>query len=101
MKTEHKVTAHITIDIRQIKEVASSIEDMVSGESEEPQSRSFFSIKEVYAQTAQIKYLTPEIKAVIEKRKSRHPQIEKLLNEGIIGENNLGLLEVKEKSLRS
>ncbi len=61
---------------------------MVSGESEKPQSRSFFSIKEVYTQTAQIKYLTPEIKATIGKRKLRYPQIEEFLNEGVIGENN-------------
>lgn len=104
MKTEHKITAHITIDVRQIKEAASDIEDMVSGEPKKgvpktkPKSRLFFSPKEAYAQTTQIKYLTPEIKEAIEKRKSRYPQIEELLNEGAIGENNQGLLEIREKS---
>lgn len=105
MKTEHKITAHITIDVRQIKEAASSIEDMVSGSPSKkepskakPNSRLWFSPQEAYAQTAQLKYLTDEIKEAIERRKSRYPQIEELLNEGSVGENNQGLLEIRQKS---
>ena len=103
MKTEHKITAHITIDVRQIKEAASSIEDMVSGEKKrdvpktELKSRLFFLTKEAYAET-KIKYLTPEIKEVIERRKSRYSQIEELLSEGSIGESNQGLLEIRGRS---
>ncbi len=105
MKTEHKITAHITIDVRQIKEAASSIEDMVSGNpakkeipKAKPNSSSWFYPKEVYAQTTQLKYLTDEIKEAIERRKSRYPQIEELLDEGSIGENNQGLLEIRQKT---
>lgn len=99
VKTEHKITAHITIDVRQIKEAASNIEDMVSKTPKtKPNSRLFFGTLEAYAQTTQLKYLTPEIEEAIERRKSRYPQIEELLNEGAIGENNLGLLERRGKS---
>lgn len=108
MKTEHKITAHITIDIRQIKEVASNIEDMVSGtpaqtpakEVSKPRSdsRLFFPLREAYAQGAQLKYLTDEIKQAVERRKSRYSKVEELLNEGSIGENNQGLLEIRQKS---
>lgn len=97
MKTEHKITAHITIDVRQIKEVASDIEDMVSDEKKKSNSKSFL-ISEAYAQTTQIKYLTPEIKSAIERRKSRYSQIEELLDEGSLGEGNLGLLEIRGRS---
>ena len=105
MKTEHKITAHITIDVRQMKEAASSIEDMVSGSPPQkepsrakPNSRLWFSPSEAYAQTTQLKYLTEEIKEAIERRKSRYPQIEELLDEGSIGENNQGLLEIRQKT---
>ncbi|MFH1339207.1 MAG: DUF1318 domain-containing protein [Candidatus Omnitrophota bacterium] len=105
VKTEHKITAHITIDVRQIKEAASSIEDMVSGapvKKEAPQtkpnSRLWVLPREAYAQGAQLKYLTDEIKLAIEKRKARYSQIEQLLNEGSVGENNQGILEIRSSS---
>lgn len=105
VKTEHKITAHITIDVRQIKEAASSIEDMVSGEpakkevpQTKPDSRLWFLPREAYAQGAQLKYLTDEIKLAIEKRKARYSQIEQLLNEGSVGENNQGILEIRSSS---
>lgn len=108
MKTEHKIIAHITIDVRQIKEAASNIEDMVSGvqapspakeiSRPKPNSRLFFPLPEAYAQSAQLKYLTDEIKQAIERRKSRYSQIEAFLSEGSVGENNQGLLEIRQKS---
>lgn len=104
MKTEHKITAHITIDVRQIKEAASNIEDMVSESPKKetpktkPNSRLFFTPKEAFAQTTQLKYLTEEIKEAIERRKLRYSQIEELLNEGSIGEDNQGRLQIRQKS---
>lgn len=106
MKTEHKITAHITIDIRQIKEAASSIEDMVAGTpapaeqsaGKKPNSSFLSLVRDAYAQGAQLKYMTEEISRAIERRKSRYSQIEKLLNEGAVGEDNQGLLRVRQKS---
>ena len=98
LKTEHKIEAHITIDIRQIRETASNIEDMVSGGGGAPVSKVgpgswLWPIPNAYAQAPGLKYLTPETQAAIDARKSRFSRIQDLKSQGLIGENNQGLLE--------
>ena len=102
VKTEHKITAHITIDVRQVKDAASSIEDMVAGTSPSSSSiRSFplsFLISDAHAQSTRLKYMTDEIKTAVERRRERNPRIEDLLSRGILGEDNKGLLAIRSKS---
>lgn len=98
LKTEHKIEAHITIDIRQIRETLSSIEDEVSGGSPPPSPAakpgSFLwrGIAEAYAQGTA---LTPEAERAKAGRKARYAQIQELKSQGVVGENNQGLLTVR------
>lgn len=107
MHTKHEIEAHIVIDIRQIKEAAVNIEDMVSGGSaktkEKPKEKKLksgflFFMDEAYAEELQLNYMTPEIESAVESRKARYSDIAELKYEGAIGENNKGLLEIKDKA---
>lgn len=106
MHTKHEIEAHIVIDIRQIKEAAVNIEDMVSGPAKDKgkpkekklKSGFLFSMDEAYAEELQLNYMTPEIESAVESRKARYPDIQELKYEGSVGENNQGLLEAKGKS---
>ncbi len=83
-----KIEAHITIDIRQVKETVSSIEDMVSGKqpvkaAPDKNSKSLL-VEYAYAQD--------EVQAAIESRKARYQTIKDYKRQGLIGENNKGYL---------
>ncbi len=89
-----KIEAHITIDIRQLKETASSIEDMVSeGEPLSYRNESLFNfIAHAYAETPQLKYMTDEVKSAIDSRRARFEAIKAHKKDGHIGENNKGYI---------
>lgn len=82
-----KIEAHITIDIRQVKDTVSSIEDMVSGKQPvkaEPDKNSRILVEYAYAQD--------EVQSAIESRKARYQALKDYKKQGLIGENNRGYL---------
>ncbi len=105
--TRHDI--HITLDIRQIQDTASSIEDIVAGDKDiedlETQEGAMldrgpgmpflsFATAAQAAGALEPKQITDSLKKNIESRKARHAQIRKLKTAGLAGENNLALLEV-------
>ncbi|MFH0838599.1 MAG: DUF1318 domain-containing protein [Candidatus Omnitrophota bacterium] len=85
-----KIEAHITIDIRQVKDTVSSIEDMVSGKntpapSVQPDKNSFLLLEYAYAQA-----LPAEVQNAIEARRARYQTVKDYKKQGFVGENNRG-----------
>ena len=100
-----QVNVYVTFPAEKIEEAALEIEKEVEGEeaptpeSKDPKKESliFFSsvafAGERQTVSFQIKVQTPEIKSAIASRKKRNPEVNKYKKEGVIGENNRGLLE--------
>lgn len=89
-----KIEAHITLDIRQIKEEARSIEDMVSGGGKPAlQKQSWLRsgwMPLAWAEAA----LSPEVLGAVQSRKERYDRIKSLKGQGLIGEDNQGHVAV-------
>ena len=90
-----KIEAHITLDIRQVKETAASIEDMVSGKAPPSASKPSSSLREfldpaAFAEPPQLKTTTPEIQKAIDSRRDRFSQLKTYKSQGVIGEDNQG-----------
>ncbi len=90
-----KIEAHITLDVRQVKETAGSIEDMVSGKAaktaQKPVSRlGEWLVPSVWAEGAQLKFMTPEVERALESRKSRFDTLKSYKGQGFVGEDNQG-----------
>lgn len=88
-----KIEAHITLDVRQVKETAVSIEEMVSGKAPASRPRSMLLgalEAKAWASAPDLKEITPEIQAVVDSRKARYPRIKELKAQGLAGEGNQG-----------
>ena len=90
-----KIEAHITLDIRQVKETASSIEDIVSGKAPMPEKKSSSLFGEwvspvTWADPPQLKFTTPEVQKALDSRKDRYSQLKALKTQGQVGEDNQG-----------
>ncbi|MCM8812102.1 MAG: YdbL family protein [Candidatus Omnitrophica bacterium] len=91
-----KIEAHITLDVRQVKETASSIEDMVNPEpksAQKPRSRlGDWLVPSAWAASPQLKFMTPEAQRAIDSRRDRYKQLKEYKMKGWVGENNQGLV---------
>lgn len=92
-----KIEAHITLDVRQVKEAATSIEDMVSGQAPAPakgtSSRTWEGLEATaWAAAPELKVITPEVQRVIDSRKGRYDRLKGLKAQGLVGEGNQGLV---------
>lgn len=87
-----RIEAHVTIDVRQIKEEAHSIEEMVSGGAKPPAARPSSRVEGWLVSTAfaQEGGLSPEVLAAIESRKARFGQLKTYKGQGLIGEDSQG-----------
>ncbi len=113
VETVHKIDAHIVLDIRQIREDAAQVEDYVRGRSEEaPQLNengqpislvnqgpglyrlAAYQPGPVVRFQAVAQATSDEEARAIDARKERARTIERLLAEGVVGENEKGYLEV-------
>ena len=86
-----KIEAHVTIDVRQIKEEARSIEDLVS-EGGKGAQRPHSMLWEGWVRTAwaQPLEMTPELQQAIDSRKARYAKLKEFKAQGAIGEDNQG-----------
>lgn len=80
-----KIEAHVTVDIRQIKEEAHSIEDLVSAPAAQKTSR----LNEWLVSTAWAE-LSPEVMSAVNARRDRFSQLKSYKGQGLIGEDNQG-----------
>ena len=88
-----KIEAHVTIDVRQIKEEARSIEDLVSGggaaapakpAAQKPMARlDNWLVPQAFAAE-----LSPEAMAAVNSRRDRYAQLKQYKAQGQIGEDN-------------
>ena len=89
-----KIEAHITVDIRQVKEAATSIEDQVSGGAPAKTSALDFLEARAWADEPELKVVTPAVQEAINARRSRYDQLKALKAQGVLGENNEGHVAV-------
>jgi len=93
-----KVDISMRLDIYQhVEQDIDEIENIVSGEIEEPQSRVIdkilnFFVTDAYA----LEGLGPEVTEAALRRRDRHDELVAWLIKGIIGENNTGFVEVRK-----
>lgn len=80
-----KIEAHVTIDVRQIKEEARSIEDLVNSPAPKKSSRT----GEWLVGTAWAE-LSPEVMEAVNSRRERVGQLKTTKAQGLIGEDNQG-----------
>lgn len=85
-----KIEAHVTIDIREIKQEAHSIEDMVSGPVQKPTSR----LEDAWVPFAWAEGLNPELELVIASRRARFAQLKETKAQGWVGEDREGHVAV-------
>ncbi|HQL95348.1 MAG TPA: DUF1318 domain-containing protein [Candidatus Hydrogenedentes bacterium] len=112
IRTEHRIDAHITLDIRHIAAQAENVLDFVEGKTDTlpgleaepaagPQSRAravleFFSPMGVaHADTLKVT-TSPLVKEIAVRMRDRNPRVEAIKAPGCFGENNRGYLELRE-----
>jgi hypothetical protein len=101
------IKAHIVIDVREMKNTANSIEDMVAAQAVNPQPAvaavqptkvSFLSVARRWLEPAaayaeggyDLKEITPPVKAALDGRAGRYQKLSKLKATGQVGEDNEG-----------
>jgi len=93
-----KVDISMRLDVYQhIERDIDAIEDIVSGaqkntNSQNKESRFKYLIPSAYAQEG----LSPEVEEAALRRRQRHAELASWQKKGIIGENHLGLLEIRD-----
>ena len=93
-----KIDISMRLDIYQhVQKDIDEIENIVSGASEEPQSKADqylldFFIKEAYAADG----LSPEVGQAAVRRRDRRAQLVSWQAKGVIGENRVGLVEIRD-----
>ncbi|MCM8783161.1 MAG: YdbL family protein [Candidatus Omnitrophica bacterium] len=94
-----KIDITMRLDIYQhVQKDINMIEDMISGGSSKTdkiknETKSSFFLGVAFAEE---EFLTPEVAEAVSRRRSRTEQLNILKREGIIGENRLGLLDIRE-----
>ncbi len=108
--TRHTIDAHVTVDIRHIKEQAGDILDFIEGErdtipdleaDENAEAQSLLNhcadficlTRTVHA--AELETSSSPAKQILERLRERYPKIEALKEAGALGENNRGYVELR------
>lgn len=109
LRTEHKIDAHIVVDIRHIEQQADEILDYVEGKSDtlpdlpgmnETEQTSWVRDAIDFMQPVQVAYAqemkteSPLITRLVENMRERHESLKALKDRGIVGENNRGYPEI-------
>lgn len=112
IRTEHRIDAHITLDIRHIADQAESVLDFVEGKTDtlpgmedapEPVSyldtlwNTLSPIQVAYADTLKVT-TSPLVVEIATKMRERNPAIVSLKRENCLGETNRGLVELRDCS---
>jgi hypothetical protein len=84
-----RIEAHVTVDVRQIKEEAHSIEDMVSGKPA-PHPKPISRLGDLLVKSAWAQELSPEVQQAVNARRDRFQQLKGHKAQGLVGEDNQG-----------
>ena len=112
IRTEHKIDAHITMDIRHVANQAENVLDFVEGKTDdlpgleeavegEPVSHlqrvlnAIDPIQTVYADELKVT-TSPLIKEIAVKMRERNTKIEAMKKQGCLGETNRGYVELRD-----
>ncbi len=108
IRTEHRIDAHITLDIRHIADQAESVLDFVEGKTDvlpgledtpEPVSHMrrmlhvLNPMQTAHASTLQ-ETTSPRVREIAVSMRERNPEIEALKQQGCLGETNRGYVEL-------
>jgi len=118
MRTEHKIDAHITLDIRHIEEQAEDVLNYIEGRSEKLPAleeaeadakaeegnnatswlrRALDALDPMPTAHAQeLKASSPRVKEIADSLRKRHSKISSLKQKGCLGENNRGYVELRD-----
>lgn len=106
LTTEHRIDAHITVDIRHIQEQASDIVDFIEGDSDElsvdaPSNTSMLrtlwnAVAPVQvAHAAELNSKSPEVERIAKELRALQSEIDQLMAKGYIGLDNRGYLALR------
>lgn len=108
IRTEHKIDAHIRVDIRHIEEQAANVLDFIEGETDtlqiqpapaEPNTswrrvlERFAPIQSAYAQ--ELKADSARIREIAERLRARNSQVDAIKKKGYAGEDNRGYVALR------
>jgi uncharacterized protein len=110
LETKHTIQAHITLDIRHIEQQADTVLDFIEGKKEElpveqktdgGQSRlqpaiDFLWPMPVVHADRELNAVSPLARQIAEKLRERNPEIAALKQQGCLGENNRGYVELRD-----
>lgn len=108
IRTEHKIDAHITLDIRHIQEQAQAVLDYTEGKTDalpgmgEPAATSWLDrgldllnpMPVAYA--AELKSVSPLVTEIATSLRGRNDAVNALKKQGCLGENNRGYVELRD-----
>lgn len=110
LETKHTIQAHITLDIRHIEQQADTVLDFIEGKQEElpvekkddggqsrlqPAIDLLWPMPVAYAQ-GELNAVSPLARQIAEKLRERNPEIAALKQQGCLGENNRGYVELRD-----
>ena len=110
IRTEHRIDAHITLDIRHIADQAENVLDYVEGKTDtlpglepapKPESRlrslinTLDPMPTAYAEELKVT-TSPLIVEIATKMRERNPEVAALKQQGCLGETNRGLVELRD-----
>lgn len=109
IRTEHKIDAHITLDIRHVQEQAEDVLNYIEGKSDElpgleakPESTSWLwkSLEALdpfeTVDAAEMKSDSARVKEIATELRKNNDAIAKLKKDGCLGETNRGYVELKD-----
>lgn len=110
VRTEHTINAHITLDIRHIKEQASDVLDFIDGSKDELPGFEEGKTEQSFLHRAwdvldpmpkahaaeELKRVSPRVKQIASKMRERYADVEAFKKSGCFGENNRGYIDLRE-----
>jgi len=113
IRTEHTIDAHITLDIRHIREQAEEVLDFIEGKTDTlpgldesaardgvPDSWVRFALNAVHpvqvAHASGLKTSSARVTEIASSLRERNADISRLKSQGCLGENNRGYVELRE-----
>tara|TARA_R110001592_G_scaffold144739_3_gene368097 strand:- start:164 stop:841 length:678 start_codon:yes stop_codon:yes gene_type:complete len=108
IRTEHKIDAHITLDIRHVQEQAEDVLDFIEGktdalpgfEEDKPTSWLQRSLQALdpftVVHAAEMKTDSPKVKQIATELRKNNAAVSKLVSSGCFGETNRGYVELQE-----
>jgi len=96
LRTEHKIDAHITLDIRHIQQQAEQTLDYIEGRTDELPGLSGAAPASMIAHARDLRAESPLVREILDSLRERHPRVDAMKKQGCFGENNRGYVDLRE-----